>query len=301
VLYRIFDAVLASDWPLPELPPAAPGDACAAIAVEPAAAPVDDRDVAWFHEWRLADEEPWLVARLPAGGYLVRVPDLADFLIEAAETRVRFVRRPNATDDTLRHVLVDFILPLVMTHRGELVLHASGAALPGGAVLLIARSGLGKSTIAAALAARGARIVADDAIALREEGDGLVAIGAYAGLRLWPDILERAHPDKRRIHPGNSALPFAEAPVRVACLYVLEPSPTGPIRIDPLPPREAVVALVSNAYVLDCGDRDRLERQLDRVVRCARAVPVRRLVFPHDASRLDELSLLLLHDQRQFA
>jgi hypothetical protein len=300
VRYRLFDAVVTSDVPLPELPPAR-GAACAAITVERAAAPVDDRDLAWFHEWRLADEEPWLVARLPGGGYLVRVPELADFLVEAGGTRVRVVRGPDATDDTLRHVLVDFILPLVMTHRGELVLHASGVLSARGAFLFTARSGSGKSTIAAALAARGARVVADDAIALREDGNGLVAIGAYSGLRLWPDILESSHPDKRRIHPGNSAIPFAEAPVHVAGIYVLDPSPSGPIRIDPLPPREAVMAIVSNAYVLDCRDRDRLEQQLDRVVGCARAVPVSRLAFPHDASRLDELCQLLVEDHAHLA
>jgi hypothetical protein len=215
---------------------------------------------------------------------------------------VRIVPGTDTADDTLRHVLIDFILPLLITHRGELVLHASGAALPGGAVLLIARSGSGKSTIAAALAARGARVVADDAIALREDGDGgLVAIGAYSGLRLWPDIQESSRPDKRRINPGNSAIPFAGVPVPVAGIYVLDPSPSGPIRIDPLPPREAVMAIVSNAYVLDCGDRDRLERQLDRVVGCARAVPVRRLAFPHDASRLDELCQFLVDDHAHLA
>jgi hypothetical protein len=166
---------------------------------------------------------------------------------------------------------------------------------------MIARSGSGKSTLAAALAARGARVVADDAIALREGGDGLVAIGAYSGLRLWPDVLDSSHPDKRRIHPGNSAIPFAEAPVRVAGIYLLEPSPSGTIRIDPVSPRDAVMALVANAYLLDCGDRDRLKRQLDHVVECARAVPVRRLAFPHDASRLDELCQVLVEDHAHLA
>ena len=289
--------MLASDWPLPELPPA-PGAARAAIAIERGAAPFDDRDVVWFREWRLPDEEPWLVAaRLPAGGYIVRVPDLADFLIDDAGTRVRVVGGADTQDDTLRHLLLDHILPLVMTNRGELVLHASGVLLAQGAVLFIARSGSGKSTIAAALGAGGARVVADDAIVLRESGEGLLAIGAYSGLRLWT----AGESDKRRISPAESSMPFADTPVHVAGIYVLNPSPSASIRIDPLPPRDAVMALVANSYVLDSGDPARLERHLDCAIGCGRAVPVRRLAFPHDADRLDELCRSLLDDHRHLA
>lgn len=296
--YRIFDSVVASDWPLPELP-TADGEP-ASIEIERGSAAFDDPDLVWFREWRVPDEDPWLAAaRLPAGGYLVRVPALADFLIDDAGRCVRVVRTADTSDDTLRHLLLDLILPLVMTHRGELVLHASGALSGSGALLFIARSGAGKSTIAAALAARGARVVADDAIAVRRDGDELVAIGAYSGLRLWSDAPSPVA--KRRIGPADSSIPFATTPVRVAGIYVLEPAASGSIRIDPLPPREALMALVANSYVLDCSDRGRLERQLDRAIACGGAVPIRRLAFPHDADRLEELCQAVLDDHGHFA
>ena len=180
-----------------------------------------------------------------------------------------------------------------MTNRGELVLHASGVQLAQGAVLFIARSGSGKSTIATALGAGGARVVADDAIVLRENGEGPLAIGAYSGLRVWMS----GESDKRRISPADSSMLFADTPVRVAGIYVLDSPASGSIRIDPLPPREAVMALVANSYILDCGDRDRLAGHLDSAIGCGRAVPVRRLAFPHDADRLEELCRLLLDDQ----
>jgi hypothetical protein len=298
VLYRIFDSIVASDRPLPELPAADAGPA--AIDIAHAGAPLDDRDLAWCHEWRVPDEDPWLAAaRVPAGGYLVRVPALADFLIDDAGRGVRVVRKADTSDDTLRHVLLDLILPLLMTHRGDLVLHASGAVTGSGALLFIARSGAGKSTIAAALGARGARVVADDAIAVRRDGNGLVAIGAYSGLRLWPDAPSTGA--KRRIGPGDSSIPFAPMPVRVAGIYILEPSSSQAIRMDPLSSREAVMALVANSYVLDCCDRDGLQRQLDHAVACVHAVPLRRLAFPHDPDRLDELCHALLDDRGQSA
>jgi hypothetical protein len=223
------------------------------------------------------------------------VPALADFLIDDVGRCVRVVRKADTSDDTLRHLLLDLILPLLMTRRGELVLHASGAVTGSGACLFIARSGAGKSTIAAALGARGARVVADDAIAVRRDGGGLLAIGAYSGLRLWPDAPSPGA--KRRIGPGDSSIPFAPMPVRVAGIYFLEPSSSRAICIDPLSSREAVMALVANSYVLDCCDRAGLQRQLDRAVACVRAVPVRRLAFPHDPDRLDELCHALLDDR----
>lgn len=294
MLYRIFDSIVASDWSLPELPRADTGPA--AIDIARGGDAFDDRHLVWVHEWRVPDEDPWLAAaRVPAGGFLVRVPGLADVLIDDAGRSVRVVRQAETPDDALRHLLLDLILPLVMTHRGELVLHASGALVGSGAFLFIARSGAGKSTIAAALAARGARVVADDAIAVRRDGDGLVAIGAYAGLRLCEDGTSPGA--KRRIGPGDSSISFAGMPVRVAGIYLLEPSASGSIGVDILPARDAVMALVANSYVLDCGDRDRLERQLDRAIGCSRAVPVRRLVFPHDPDRLEELCHVLLDDR----
>ncbi|MGH9313418.1 MAG: hypothetical protein ACRD09_11605 [Vicinamibacterales bacterium] len=310
--YRFFDLILASDWLLPELAVDEAHSSChnagesPAITIERADARVGDRDVAWFHEWRLSKGEPWLAAaRLPGGGYLLRVPDLADFLVDAVGACVRIFREAETSDDTLRHLLLDHILPLMVSHRGELVLHASAALIGRGAVLFGARSGSGKSTLAAALASRGAQVLGDDAIALRANGVGLIALGAYPGLRLWPDVLARTgrqtgpaaeYSDKRRVGPGASEIRFSHEPAPVTGIYALDPSPAGPIRVDPLPPRDALMALVANAYVLDIGDRDRLTRQLDCAIGSGRAVPVRRLRFPHDIDRLGDVCDALLAD-----
>jgi hypothetical protein len=297
VRYRFYDLILDSNCELPELYEVrVSGDDAArarTIVIERAAARLDDLDGVWFHEWRLPDGDPWLAAaRLTSGGYLLRVSDLAAFQVDAAGARVRVFAEAHTSGATLRHLLLDQVLPLVVSHRGELVLHASAAKVDSGAVLFVARGGSGKSTLAAALGARGAPVVGDDAITLRAHGSGLVALGAYPGLRLW----SADHTDKRRVGPGTSSMRFESEPTPVAAIYVLDPSVNGPIGIMALASRDAVIALVANAYVLDVGDRGRLARQLDLAILSGRAVPVRRLAYPHDTDRLGELCSALAAD-----
>lgn len=56
-----------------------------------------------------------------------------------------------------------------------LILHASAVAVSGRAALLLGASGAGKSGLALCMMALGARLVADDRVALTREGDVLVA------------------------------------------------------------------------------------------------------------------------------
>ena len=55
------------------------------------------------------------------------------------------------------------------------MLHASCVALSGRAVLILGRSGSGKSALALTLMAFGARLVADDSTVVSRTGDGLMA------------------------------------------------------------------------------------------------------------------------------
>ena len=54
-------------------------------------------------------------------------------------------------------------------------LHASAVAGDRGGLLILGASGCGKSSLALALIARGARLVSDDSVIVRAEADGLTA------------------------------------------------------------------------------------------------------------------------------
>jgi hypothetical protein len=66
----------------------------------------------------------------------------------------------------------------LLLQRGNLVLHASSVSRGGGAVALCGHSGIGKSTLAAALCQTGCDFVSDDISAVEPGPDGV---------RLWPD------------------------------------------------------------------------------------------------------------------
>jgi hypothetical protein len=281
------------------------------ITVERSDACVDDRDARWFHDWRRSDGEPLMAAaRMEDGSFLLRATDLADCVIDQLGTRVTVFVASGKPGDGLHHLLLDQVLPLVLSHRGEFVLHATGVVLPAGAVLFAADAGCGKSTLAAALGCRGAQVLGDDAIVLSASGHRMSARAAYPGLRLWPDstravfgreVLGKAGlqtgPSKRQFAPGASRLTFATAAAPVPVIYQLEPAgPRAKVRIEPLGPRERAMALIRHAYVFDVCDRGRLRRQLDRAIDCGRRTLVRRLVFPHSLERLDEVCAAVLGD-----
>ncbi|HEX2446512.1 MAG TPA: hypothetical protein VHJ77_21365 [Vicinamibacterales bacterium] len=276
------------------------------ITIERSDASVDDRGARWFHDWRRSDGEPLMAAaRMEDGSFLLRAIDLADCVIDQSGTRVTVFVPSGRPADGVHHLLLDQVLPLVLSHRGEFVLHATGVVLPAGAVVFAADAGSGKSTLVAALGGRGAHVLGDDAVLLAASGPGTTARAAYPGLRLWPDALRavfgeaglKAGRSKRRLGPDTAGLTFAAGAWPVAAIYQLEPAgPREPVRIEPLSPREGAMALVRHAYIFDICDRGRLRRQLDRAIDCGRRTRVRRLVFPHALGRLGEVCAAVLGD-----
>lgn len=69
---------------------------------------------------------------------------------------------------------------LVGPNTGTATVHASCVALDGRGVLILGPSGSGKSSLALALMAFGARLVSDDRVALRRDGPRLIAAAPEA-------------------------------------------------------------------------------------------------------------------------
>jgi hypothetical protein len=162
-----------------------------------------------------------------------------------------------AEERVIRLPLLGAVLAVLLHQRGFLVLHASAVAVEGGGVAFLGAKGWGKSTMAAALYARGHCLIADDVVALDVDGAGdPMLLPGFPQLKLWPEAaassmgddpesLPRLHPQvekrSRRITDGFSQQRF---PLRR--IYLLAESPTP--AIEPLPPREAILQLISHSY-----------------------------------------------------
>lgn len=303
--YEFCGVTIGSDRALPDLRRGVLAEAECAIVFGPQPRPPTPRR--WFQEWRLPGGRRWLSIGRVAGGYLLRFPGQADFVVGADGAHVAVHPSEDLPEETLRHLLIDQVLPLTLSRRGSLSLHASAVHLPGiGTVGFVGATGRGKSTLAAAFAAGGARIVTDDCLAISFVDGGPFALPGYPGLRLWPGVgansLLRAAPStrvahysrKRRVH--RRALPFHNRPSPLRALFLLSPrastgAPASIRRYGGAPAR--MMGLLRFAYVLDIEDRKDQARLFDGLATLTAAVPVLRLKLRHGHSRLARAAELI--------
>ena len=120
---------------------------------------------------------------------LLRFPELADFIVEG--NNISCHPRPGCREESLRHLLLDQVIPRVWAHTGHLVLHASAVKLPDGRVIaFLGESGWGKSTLVAALQGADCQLISDDCIHLASCEEGVRLTPSYVGLRLNEDSIK---------------------------------------------------------------------------------------------------------------
>ncbi|HSC27922.1 MAG TPA: hypothetical protein VLD67_11645 [Vicinamibacterales bacterium] len=296
--YRVFGLTVTSELPLPELPSSRQGGAACTIEVAP---PDGISRHEWFHRWRLHGRCHLEFART-ASGYLLRFPGLVDAGVTASGDRISWRPHPGVPVPTVRHLLIDQVLPLALSRMDRLVLHASAVHVPqAGAVAFAGRSGRGKSTIAAALGRTGWPILTDDCLVLMAGAGGFRVMPGYPGVRVWADAASAldlgdrcdqpvAHyTTKRRVH--SRALAFRDAPSRLRALFVLGGRYTGgpPIRVTRLGGRAGFFALTPFINLLDIQDRRHLARAFAAAADLAGHVPVYRLRIRHEPRAFDDV------------
>lgn len=300
--YRLSGFIVESSLALPELLPASGTPSCLFELATAARARQRPR---WYHHWQEAGRRWVSFARLPSG-YLLRFPGLADFEVSRDGSHISVRPRRQMPPETLRHLLLDQVWPLALSGAGRFVIHASGVVLPDGrAVAFAGTAGAGKSSLAAAMAAAGCRLVSDDCLLLERTGSDWLAVPSYPGLRLWPDMLagleadeegtsEVAHyTSKKRLARG--ALPFSVDAAPLAAVYIVRPLPAGaPTKIARLTGGTPVMELVPSTYLLDCEDRVQLERSFAHLAALTTMVPIRQLDLPHALDRLGTIARSLM-------
>ncbi len=311
--YRIFDLTLSSAMKLPELPAcASDGNNHVDVQFMLCRESINPDTLRWYHDWELDDGEICLSGAYSGDGYLLRFPELADFQIDgitADSNVISIIAHPEEElpTETLRHLLLDQVIPRVAAQRGALVVHGSANLLASGqAVAFLGETGFGKSTMAVAMHQRGYALLGDDCLAMAAPTDEEVSVTAsYVGARLIEDSLEAlfesgdaapgdtapvAHySDKARIvlPPSNATDPHA-----LAAIFLLNDPQKNPhvgaVDIARVTGADSVMTLVGNAFQLDVTDQQHLTWQFmafgsDIVSK----VPVFRLSYARDYDGLD--------------
>ena len=307
--YSAFGLVAGSNVPLSGLAEVAGKRADCTFALR--RRPIADRPIDRGHTLRRPNGTISLTIARCRSGYLVRFPGVAVYLVSPDGCQISGARLRRTQPQTVAHLFLTHVLPLALSLRGRLVLHASAVATPHGAVAFVGAAGQGKSTLSASFVRRAFPLIADDGLLLHDHGGTLAGVPSYPEMRLWPDVLSALGHDgleahdighrvgKKRLGVDRVLWPFCRNPVEVRRIYVLAPPEAGAgrgrVRITACAPREAFIELFKHTYRLDLDDRTRLRDELESIGRIAgRPALVYRLAFPRDLSRLPAVQAAIL-------
>ena len=218
------------------------------------------------------------------------IPRTGAFRIRAGREIV-IAQDADADADFLGLPVLGPCLGIALHQRGTLVLHASAVSVRGRGVAFLGAHAFGKSTLAATLHTWGYPFVTDDVLALDEDCGRYRAVPSYPQMKLWPDAMSALGfeiDDYPRVHPAlpKRAIGIADSfdprPIPLERIYVLDAG--DGYRTEPIPPQEALAALLGHWYGVRFGatllDGERLPRHFLRLARLAEVVPTRRLRRP---------------------
>jgi hypothetical protein len=268
----------------------------------------------WIHVWHTTTGEITLLLAGIDSAFLLRFPFLADFVLDETGCRIGAWPAPETDEETVRHLLLDQVMPRVLGHQGRLVLHASAVCVEGRALAFVGETGMGKSTLAASFHLSGYPLLTDDGLVVKREGDCIEAMPGYSGLRLLPESVTAlfkepppgkamaAYSPKNRVALDQN---YKIDSVELAALFVLgKPDlgeETAAIKVSPLSQRDACMELVRNSFQLDVSNHNKVAALFSAATEAAKRLPVFSLSYPRDFSSLPGVHKAIMNLQRESA
>jgi hypothetical protein len=235
--------------------------------------------------------------------YLLAWPDNSRVLVEnGREVTVQPALGADLTD--VRALLMGPVQAVLCHQRGLLPLHASVVGVNARALALAGTSGVGKSTLAAALSSQGHQVMADD-ICIIDAANGADVFPITARLRLWRDALQHlgiavdglpralSRWDKYLVDCGKAG---QTEPRKLGAIVLLSRRACGAVGIERLRGARAVMELQSVVHMRRSARALGLEPAIfTGLTRLAAAgAAVWQLVMPDDPVCLDEAAAMVL-------
>ncbi|TDG12905.1 hypothetical protein E2F43_15225 [Seongchinamella unica] len=289
--YTIFDVPLESDIALPELPAAEAGAPSPHLGVRLHPG-LRIGQVRWIQRWCSCDGTDFLHVGMAPEGYWLRFLGLQDFLVSLDCRAVYFEPSRTLNAYTLRHLLVDQVLPRMLGQSGELILHGALVNYHQRSFALLGQSGAGKSTLAASFAAAGGTLLSDDCFAVRITSRGVSLVGNYAGVRLFEDSAARvpelgacigdvAHYSSKQRYLSPGAAAQLPAPGQLDGMFLLEKSTDQAIDLEPVAGADQLMALIEQLFLVDPGNKTVMRQHFETFDGLLAARPaVYRLQYP---------------------
>ncbi len=263
----------------------------------------------WLHHWLLPSGEASISFGKCEEKLVLRFPLLADFLFSKKDTEIICHPAPDTPVETIRHLLLDQVIPRIVSHLGRPVLHASGSVVGGAGVLFLGQTGWGKSTLSGHFHQNGFPLLSDDAIVLEKTGDNVLGIASYAGMRLLRDSYQALHLDRDEDHYSQNVSHYSSkrriifpekmaeppSPIPIKAIFVLTDPAETPndhsLAFSPVTGYQAAMALTRHCFHLDPTDYPLMARQLKTIAEicAAKNLAIYTLHFQRDHGLLPEI------------
>jgi hypothetical protein len=239
---------------------------------------------------------------------------LFEFLISPDGRRIHYRRLEHGNRESFSVYLLGQVLSFSLLAFGREPLHGTVVAVDGQAVGFVGDCGYGKSTLGAAMLARGYPVLTDDVVALEPDERLWRVHPGVPRIKLFPtiarQILRVGHGVAMNPETAKLVLPLrSDQTVRktltLKAIYVLsDPAQRACEQAQPtivqLSPRDAFVEIIRAAFNLIVLERERFATQFEFAASLASAVPVKRLSFPRRLSLLPSVCDTVLDDLTKF-
>lgn len=184
------------------------------------------------------------------GALVGRSDGEASFVFDKASRVLTVDYAEHLTESRRTQVLLDWVVPYVLSELGHLVLHATAANIDGVAWGFCGMSGRGKSTLAVSFAQSGYALVADDTFVLDAEREAVLPSHPTARLKhdsMRAVVDEDAAAGSEKTILGDLELPFSDVALPFGGVFLLEPE--GALAITKATAAD-VPTLLEQTYVL---------------------------------------------------
>ena len=247
-----------------------------------------------------------IVWRRPDGTHRLRYSEGAEFIVSNDASRIDVRWDAPLTHADAVVYLVGPVLGFVMRLRGIVPLHASAVVVGSRAVLFVGDAGAGKSTTAAAFAARGYPVLSDDVVRIVEREDDVLACPSHPRLTVWPESAEAlfGSPDalptltptySKRYLEIEGRYRYQSTPAPIEVIYVLGERAATPhaLFVRTLTLQAALMALVRNTYCNYLLDAPMRAREFDLLSRVVQRISVREVTFGEGIEYLSDACEML--------
>lgn len=249
-----------------------------------------------------------------ANQYLLSVRNVATYFLqkEGGQYSITIAPIKGVPMSEVRVFVLSSMFGALCHMQNFLPLHASGVVINGKAVLFCGKSGLGKSTLCAALYQKGNPFITDNlaAIYVEKGGDPMVH-PSYSHLRLWQDSIDALESFsgnvvkmRDEVEKFNLILDsqIQDKAVPLGKIYHLNQSISNEIVITPLTGRKKAVIIVNETFraklLKGLGSQESYFRLLNQICEKTEIAKIDR---PIDSFLLEELINLVLEDLKQMA